>query len=183
MQGWWANLLQGGVSAVVGGVVAALTAWAVVSATRRHERRFAVEREARGAALNLFVMLGEIQTSLTRTATEGVTLPRTTDSRDWALTVLTAEVAMFSLGQEVGARFSQAIGDMRRALEPLEGMENPDPAQAERAASAWRTVADLLADWLMQGRHRDTAPRADIPAPNLHDSSPSSTPQAPPSSV
>jgi hypothetical protein len=47
-----------------------LTAWAVVSATRRHERRFAIERAARTAALNLFVMLGEIQATLTRAAKE-----------------------------------------------------------------------------------------------------------------
>jgi hypothetical protein len=157
MQGWWANLLQGAVSAVIGGLVAALTAWAVVSATRRHERRFAVEREARAAALRLFVLLGEIQSSLIRTAKEGTALPRITDSRDWALIVLTAEVAMFSLGRQTGARFSHAIGDLRRALEPIEGKQNPDHGQAERAVSAEQTLAGLLADWLMEGRHHDPA--------------------------
>ncbi len=36
---WWANLLQGALSAVIGGVVAALTAWAVVTMTARRAQR------------------------------------------------------------------------------------------------------------------------------------------------
>lgn len=155
LQGWWPNLLQGAVSAVIGGVVAALTAWAVVSATRRHDRRFAIEREARTAALNLFVLLGEIQTNLTRAAEEGVAVPRLTSSGEWGLNVLTAEVAIFSVDAKTGARFSQAIGDLRRAIEPIEGIANPDPALIGRALSAWQALVDQLAEWLMKGRHRN----------------------------
>jgi hypothetical protein len=35
VQGWWGNLFQGGISVVVGGMVAALTAWFVVTAGTR----------------------------------------------------------------------------------------------------------------------------------------------------
>ncbi|MGH3801837.1 MAG: hypothetical protein ACRDTD_17230 [Pseudonocardiaceae bacterium] len=159
VQGWWGNLLQGAVSALIGGVVAALTAWGVVSATRRHDRRVAIEREARSAALNLFVLLGEIQTTLTRAANSGSVLPRTTQGKEWALTVLTAEVAMFSLDRETGACFSQAIGDLRRALEPIEAVANPDPGLLQGAVLALQTVADWLANWLMAGRHRAASGR------------------------
>ncbi|HEV2779992.1 MAG TPA: hypothetical protein VGX25_11410 [Actinophytocola sp.] len=148
--------MQGGISAVIGGMVAALTAWGVVSATRRHDRRFALEGEARDAAIKLFLMLIEIQPSLMQTVKEGTPQPRRTDTRDWALIVLTAEIAMFSLDRERGAEFSQAIGDYRRALEPIEGVPNPDRGQAERAMAAARKLIELLADWLMEGRHRDT---------------------------
>lgn len=47
---WWANLLQGALSAVVGGLVAALTAWAVVMGTNRHERRHTAQQNAVSAA-------------------------------------------------------------------------------------------------------------------------------------
>ncbi|GAA4588621.1 hypothetical protein GCM10023194_40760 [Planotetraspora phitsanulokensis] len=47
---WWPNLLQGALSAVVGGVVAAVTAWAVVSITGRQVRRQAAHDRAIAAA-------------------------------------------------------------------------------------------------------------------------------------
>ncbi|MFC4119885.1 hypothetical protein [Nonomuraea zeae] len=50
---WWANLLQGAISAVISGVVAALTAWLVVRATRQNDRRLALEMESRAAAMRL----------------------------------------------------------------------------------------------------------------------------------
>lgn len=49
----WANLFEGAASAIIGGVVAALTAWTVVILTRRHERRLENEKIARDAALKL----------------------------------------------------------------------------------------------------------------------------------
>jgi hypothetical protein len=159
MQGWWPNLLQGAVSAVIGGLVAALTAWGVVAATRRHERRLDIEREARTAALNLLFELGGIGMKLTQVAKDGATLPRITDSREWGLPVFAAEVAMFSLDQKAGSRFSQAIGDLRRALEIIEGVDKPERASVERAVRAYDAVADFLADSLMWGRHRRPGPR------------------------
>ncbi|MEV4020622.1 hypothetical protein AB0J35_60115 [Nonomuraea angiospora] len=57
---WWANLLQGAVSAMLGGVVAALTAWGVVKATKRNERKLARELDARVAARELIVELNEL---------------------------------------------------------------------------------------------------------------------------
>lgn len=53
VQGWWGVLLQGALSAVIGGGVAALTAWAVVSITRRNDRRAAIEKEARASAIQM----------------------------------------------------------------------------------------------------------------------------------
>ncbi|MCW2879477.1 MAG: hypothetical protein JWQ95_3577 [Sphaerisporangium sp.] len=47
---WWANLLQGALSAMIGGVVAALTAWAVVTITARQTRRQAAQQNAVHAA-------------------------------------------------------------------------------------------------------------------------------------
>jgi hypothetical protein len=43
---WWANLLQGALSAGIGGVVAALTAWAVVAMTARRTQRHAAHQNA-----------------------------------------------------------------------------------------------------------------------------------------
>lgn len=179
MQGWWPNLLQGAVSAVIGGVVAALTAWGVVIATRRHERRLDIEREARTAALNLLFELGGIWMKLTRAAKGGATLPPITDGREWGLSVFAAEVAMFSLDQKAGSRFSQAIGDLRRALEIIEGVDNPDRASVERAVRAYDAVVDFLADSLMRGRHRQPGPR--LPASGT--SSSDATSEPPSSSV
>ncbi|WP_031488151.1 hypothetical protein [Streptomyces bicolor] len=47
---WWANLLQGALSAMIGGLVAAVTAWAVVTFTNRHARRHAAQQNAVSAA-------------------------------------------------------------------------------------------------------------------------------------
>ncbi|MFI6530809.1 hypothetical protein ACIBHY_00095 [Nonomuraea sp. NPDC050547] len=47
---WWANLLQGAISSVIGGIVAALTAWYVVQATIRHERALTETSAARESA-------------------------------------------------------------------------------------------------------------------------------------
>ncbi|WP_431933435.1 hypothetical protein [Nonomuraea jabiensis] len=43
---WWANLLQGALSAMIGGVVAALTAWAVVTMTARRTQRQTAHQNA-----------------------------------------------------------------------------------------------------------------------------------------
>lgn len=45
--GWWQVLLDGLIGAGVGGVVAALTAWGVVAATKRHERAMTREQAMR----------------------------------------------------------------------------------------------------------------------------------------
>lgn len=47
---WWANLLQGALSAAIGGMVAAVTAWGVVIATGRQIRRQATKTNAIAAA-------------------------------------------------------------------------------------------------------------------------------------
>ncbi|WP_157254715.1 hypothetical protein [Nonomuraea typhae] len=153
MQGWWANLLQGALSAIIGGVVAAVTAWGVVAATRRHDRRTLLEVEARNAAIELFVMLAEIDTKLTQALDNGVPLGIVTNSREWTVTVLKAEVAMFTLGRDPGRRFSQEIGDLRRALELAEGHELSREELLHSASTALQALADHLADWMMKGRH------------------------------
>jgi hypothetical protein len=160
MQGWWPNLLQGAVSAVIGGVVAALTAWGVVAASRRHERRLDIEREARKAAFELLFQLGSIRMKLSRVGSHGTTLPPiTTDKAEWGLPVFAAEVAMFSLDQRVGAAFSQAIGRLRRRLEAVEGIAEPSSAHVDQAVSACDEVSEVLADSLMKGQHRRQAMR------------------------
>ncbi|GAA5057586.1 hypothetical protein HNP84_000524 [Thermocatellispora tengchongensis] len=154
MQGWWANLLQGALSAVIGGIVAAITAWAVVTATRRHERRAALEIEARTSAIEFFLLLADIDTQLTKALDNQATVPHITDSKEWTLKALKAEIAMFSLGQEVGNAFSQKIGDLRRALELAEGDNPPKEQLVTASLEALHACADHLAEWLMQGRHR-----------------------------
>jgi hypothetical protein len=154
VQGWWANLLQGALSAVIGGIVAAITAWGVVVATRRHERRVALEIEARASAIEFFLLLADIDVQLTRSLDNGTALPHITDSKNWTVSALKAEIALFSLGRKVGNTFSQQIGDLRRALELAEGDNPPDAALVTAAAAALHVLTDHLADWLMQGRHR-----------------------------
>lgn len=56
---WWANLLQGALSAVIGGVVAALTAWAVVTMTARRTQR---QTTYQNAVLACQALAGEIHT-------------------------------------------------------------------------------------------------------------------------
>lgn len=155
VQGWWPNLMQGAVSAVIGGVVAALTAWAVVAAGRRHERRLALEFEARASAIELFVMLAAVDTSLRHLVENGTRLPNVTESSQWAINVLRAEVAMYSLDRATGRNFSRAVGDLRRALELVEDVDGPAQTLVESAVSALQRLSDHLADWLMDGRHRD----------------------------
>ncbi|MGW3347149.1 hypothetical protein ACWDA3_27935 [Nonomuraea rubra] len=53
MVDWWANLLQGALSAVVGGVVAAVTAWAVVRLSAHQAHRQSLRVEARTSARDL----------------------------------------------------------------------------------------------------------------------------------
>ncbi|GGW83819.1 hypothetical protein GCM10010350_80780 [Streptomyces galilaeus] len=57
-QGWWGLPLQGALSAMLGGVVAALTAWAVVPATHRRQQQAALLAEARRAVTELFHLAG-----------------------------------------------------------------------------------------------------------------------------
>jgi hypothetical protein len=154
MQGWWANLLQGALSAVIGGIVAALTAWAVVVATRRYERRVALEIEARTSAIEFFLLLADIDTQLTRAIDNRAALPHITESKEWTLSALKAEIAMFSLGQTTGNAFSSKLGDLRRALELAEGDDPPKEHLVMAAMAALHALTDHLADWLMQGRHR-----------------------------
>ncbi|MBB3726563.1 hypothetical protein [Nonomuraea dietziae] len=157
MQGWWGNLLQGALSAVIGGVVAALTAWAVVTATRRHERQAALEIEARTSAVDFFLLLADMDIQLTKALDSGVALPRMTEGRDWTVKALKAEIAMFSLGRKAGNAFSQKVGDLRRALELVEGDDPPREEPVKAAMAALHTLSDHLADWLMQGRHQPDA--------------------------
>ncbi|MFG6192289.1 hypothetical protein [Nonomuraea sp. JJY05] len=154
MQGWWGNLLQGALSAVIGGIVAAITAWAVVMATRRYERQAALEIEARANAIDFFLLLADIDIQLTRALDHGTVLPHITDSKDWTLNALKTEIAMFSISRETGNAFSQEIGDLRRALELAEGDDPPKEQLVTAAMAALHTLTDHLAAWLMQGRHR-----------------------------
>lgn len=159
-QGWWGVLLQGTISAVAGGIVAALTAWAVVAATRRHDRRSALQAEARAAAVRMYHMADELHQALQGSDDDIDALLPATDGRDWLVNATSLEIAMFSLDGEIGARFSQEIGDVRRALERLAifGSDTERRADAVRAArTCLFRLGDDLADWLMDGRHRTTS--------------------------
>ena len=161
VQGWWGVLLQGALSAVIGGGVAALTAWAVVSITRRNDRRAAIEKEARASAIQMLFTCMTIMEMLTRALEHGTDLPEITAGREWGVSALATEIAMFSLGQEIGRKISQDLGDARRAIEVIERAQ--PPAKLIRAAiENVQQLIDDLADWLMQGRHRqpETWPRS-----------------------
>ena len=107
VQGWWAVLLGGALSAVIGGGVAALTAWAVVSITRRNEKRSAIEAEARAAAIQMLFTCMTITGILTRALEESTELPEITKGREWGVSAVATEIAMFSLGQEIGDAIDQ----------------------------------------------------------------------------
>jgi Zn-dependent peptidase ImmA (M78 family) len=161
VQGWWGVLLQGALSAVIGGGVAALTAWAVVSITRRNDRRAAIEKEARASAIQMLFTCMTIMGMLTRALEDGTDLPEITEGREWGVSALATEIAMFSLGQEIGRKISQDLGDARRALEIVE-RATPAAKLTEAAIENVQQLIDDLADWLMQGRHRqpDAWPRS-----------------------
>lgn len=157
-QGWWGILLQGSFSAVVGGIVAALTAWAVVAATRRHERHSAVRAEARAAAVRMFHMTGEIQQALQRALVDDAPLP-TANGRDWLVNATSLEIAMFALDGDLGTRISQDLGALRRALEHLNAGTKPSAESARAVTARLFHLSDDLADWLMDGRHRVIPPQ------------------------
>ena len=145
--------MQGALSAMIGGGVAALTAWAVVSVTRRNDRRAAIEAEARASAIQMLFTCGTIMGMLTRALEDGTDLPEITEGREWGVSAVTAEIAMFSLGQEIGRKISQDLGDARRALEIVERAP-PGVKLMEAAIKSVQQLIDDLADWLMQGRNR-----------------------------
>jgi hypothetical protein len=153
-QGWWGVLLQGTISAVVGGIVTALTAWAVVAATRRHDRHSALHAEARAAAVRMFHMTGELHQALQRALVDDDAQLPNTDDRDWLVNATSLEIAMFAFDGTLGARISQDVGDLRRALESLNTGTEPRTVSAPAATACLGRLADDLADWLMDGRHR-----------------------------
>ena len=154
-QGWWGVLLQGTISAAVGGVVAALTAWGVVTVTHRHDQHTALRSEARGAAVRLFQLVGEyIQTLRRAVDDEHIPLPDT-GSRDWLITATGAEIALYSFDQGLGANISQRIGEFRRALEVLAAGGLPRDGALRVAEERGQSLINDLADWLMEGRHRE----------------------------
>jgi hypothetical protein len=158
-QGWWGVLLQGSISAAVGGIVAALTAWAVVAATRRHDRHSALRAEARGAAVRMFHLTGELQQALERALVDDDAPLPTADGRDWLVNASSLEIAMFALDGDLGARISQDLGDLRRALERLNAGTEPRAESARAATARLFHLSDDLADWLMDGRHRAALPQ------------------------
>ena len=66
---WWGALLDGIVGAFLSGIVAAGTAWLVVSLTSRHQRLDTLSSEARQALLRLYMLAEEICDSLKKEAT------------------------------------------------------------------------------------------------------------------
>jgi hypothetical protein len=91
--------------------------------------------------------------TLTRALEDGADLPEITDDERWLVSGVTTEVAMFSLGQEIGRKFSQELSDARRTLEIVE-RATPGVELIEAAMKSVQALSDHLADWLMQGQHR-----------------------------
>jgi hypothetical protein len=156
VQSWWGNLLQGGISAIIGGLVAALTAWAVVAATRRHERRSALEIEARRAAIDFFFILTHVSGNLENALEQGKLIPMITEEPEWGIGAIRTEIAMFSVRHEIGSKFSQLVGNLRRSLEVIENHTDPDIKLIQSAIEANQKLIDYLADWLMEGRHHES---------------------------
>jgi hypothetical protein len=152
-QGWWGLLLQGALSAVLGGVVAALTAWAVVTATHRHHQRAILLAEARKAAVEMFQLAGRYLTTLER-AREDPSLPvPNTEGPDWLVAAGSVEIAMFSLPGDIGSRISNDLGAARRALEILNNSAQRVTEDVTAGIRCVQALTDDLADWLMEGRH------------------------------
>jgi hypothetical protein len=152
-QGWWGLLLQGALSAALGGVVAALTAWGVVSATHRRQQQAALLGEARQAAIRLFHLAGGYLGMLERARADPSLPVPDTDGHDWLVAATSVEIAMLSLPGDIGRRISHDIGEARRALETLnsDGQRETDAVAA--VLRCLQTLVDDLADWLMEGRH------------------------------
>jgi hypothetical protein len=152
-QGWWGLLLQGALSAVVGGIVAALTAWAVVAATHRHQQRALLLTEARRAAVEMLQLAGRFLSMLERARDDrGRPVPNTEGS-DWLVAASSVEIAMFSLPGDIAARISHDLGAARRALEVLNAGAEPATEDITAASRCVQALSDDLADWLMDGRH------------------------------
>lgn len=146
--------MQGTISAAVGGMVAALTAWAVVTVTHRHEQRTALRSEARSAAVRLFQLVGEYVQVLRRAAKDGQTALPTSGSRDWLIAATGAEITMFSFDPQLGAKISGYIGEFRRALDALHAVGPAHSDVVQAAEEHGQALIDELADWLMDRRHQ-----------------------------
>ncbi|HTJ68175.1 MAG TPA: hypothetical protein VL551_11650 [Actinospica sp.] len=153
-QGWWGVLLQGTIASGVGGMVAAITAWAVVSVTHRHEHRFALRGEVRTSAIALFHLAGRIGAELEQARSDRDASLPSTGSQEWLVTATSVEIAAFSFDEALGARWSNSIGAVRAALESLNAGSAGQEQLIADADLAVRRLIDELADWLMQGRHR-----------------------------
>lgn len=152
-QGWWRLLLQGALSAVIGGVVAALTAWAVVTATHKHQQRAFLLAEARRAAVEMLQLAGRFLSMLERARDDrGLPVPNTEGS-DWLVAASSVEIAMFSLPGGIGSRISHDLGAARRALEVLNNGAQPETEDITAGIRCVQALSDDLADWLTDGRH------------------------------
>ena len=163
-QGWWGILLQGTIASGFGGAVAAVTAWAVVTVTHRHEHRFALRMEARKHAVEMFHLAGEFLMALEKAQSDTAAELPTTQSREWLVRATSLEIAMYSVEGPIGPSISQDIGDLRRAVDALmpDGEARSDAIDAAKKCA--RRLINDLADWLMDGRHRSTSDEAQPPA-------------------
>ncbi|MFJ2238369.1 hypothetical protein [Streptomyces sp. NPDC087859] len=95
--------------------MAALTAWAVVTATHRHQQRALLLTEARRAAVEMLQLAGRFLGMLERAREDrGLPVPNTEGS-DWLVAASGVEIAMFSLPGDMGARISHDLGAARSA--------------------------------------------------------------------
>ena len=135
-------------------MVAAITAWAVVSVTHRHEHRFALRGEVRTSAIAMFHLAGRIGAELERARSDRDAPLPSTGTQEWLVTATSVEIAAFSFDASLGARWSDSIGALRAALEALNAGSSEQEQLIADADLAVRALIDALAEWLMQGRQR-----------------------------
>lgn len=156
--GGWTNLLQGLGSALVSGVVAALTAWWVVRLSAKHDARRTQEAEARTAAGELLGRLGQlIETSgdvLTNDDHEALTR----FSLQLSTAVHTFRPSIASVDQRFADELVNKIIEISSAIDAL-GVELPrrTAAAARYQQLLGRQLPELtrgISDWL-QAQHPD----------------------------
>ncbi|MGN9784933.1 hypothetical protein ACTMTF_26115 [Nonomuraea sp. ZG12] len=174
---WWANLLQGAISAVIGGVVAALTAWAVVAGTGRQAHRQALVIDARNAARTLIQDTEKLMRSVMRLAR----VPGPRDQREWLLQLDEARITFFNryvihmatiqaTDEKFALRLSELMDQIyeemkgfqppwahsrswRRAQRRMAGQPSP-VRERSRFETLTGTLVEELTAWLARGSGR-----------------------------
>jgi hypothetical protein len=153
--GGWPNALQGLVSALFGGVIAALTAWWVVRLTHRHERTNAIYVNGLDSAVTIIERSHAFMRSLVDE--DSSQRQRELALVSWAESIQIYSAGVLALDKDFDSRFQTA---MTLARDSVFSLRNPGDQSrslvAHELTEAVLNLADDLARWRLNKLGYDT---------------------------